>query len=102
MSGAGLQLQANHALDCLNESWARKVNCSENVRDGLRRCGWDPKTEEEYAVDWAMSGEDVRQTLTVGFTSTILRVLCKARCPISVHDVWHDLLLKLSAHTFVG
>ena len=58
-SGAGLQ--ANHALDCVNESWARKVNRSETARNGLRQCGWDPKTEVEYAVDWAMSGEDVRQ-----------------------------------------
>jgi hypothetical protein len=56
--GGLIRTRANHALDCVNESWARKVNRSETVRNGLRQCGWDPKTEVEYAVDWAMSGED--------------------------------------------
>jgi len=28
------------------------------MREGLQQCGWNPKTEEEFAVDWAMSGED--------------------------------------------
>jgi monoamine oxidase len=28
------------------------------MREGLNRCGWYPHSEEELAVDWAMSGED--------------------------------------------
>lgn len=57
-SSGQLRARANAMLDCLNGSWARKVGIKESVRDGLERCGWHPKTEEEYAVDWAMSGED--------------------------------------------
>merc|ERR1712151_165017 len=39
-------------------SWARKVSKSTTVRKGLQRCGSIPKSEEDFAVDWAMSGED--------------------------------------------
>ena len=57
-SSGKLRSRANAMLDCLNASWARKVNNRVTVREGLERCGWHPKTEEEFAVDWAMSGED--------------------------------------------
>jgi hypothetical protein len=50
--------RANRALDCINSSWARKVPKQSTMREGLRHCGWVPRSEEEYAVDWAMSGED--------------------------------------------
>jgi len=53
-----IRIRANHALDCLNSSWARKVNKSVELRHGLSECGWNPHTEEEYAVDWALSGPD--------------------------------------------
>ena len=49
---------AQKALDCLNETWARQEGKDVTVRQGLRHCGWVPRTEEEYAMDWAMSGED--------------------------------------------
>ena len=57
-SSGKLRSRANAALDCLNVSWARKVNNHVTVREGLEKCGWHPKTEVEFAVDWAMSGED--------------------------------------------
>ena len=56
--GGLLRLAANKALDCINSSWARKVPKNSTMREGLRHCGWVPHTEEELAVDWAMSGED--------------------------------------------
>eukprot|EP01046_Picozoa_sp_COSAG06_P000797 COSAG06_NODE_23_length_33072_cov_44.622327_15_plen_593_part_00 len=49
---------AQKALDCLNETWARREGKGVTVREGLRHCGWVPRSEEEYAMDWAMSGED--------------------------------------------
>ena len=56
--GGRIRTRGNAALDCLNSSWARKAPKTEPVREGLRHCGWVPHTEEEFAVDWAMSGED--------------------------------------------
>ena len=49
---------ADAALDCVNQSWARHVSINATMREGLEWCGWRPHTEEELAVDWAMSGED--------------------------------------------
>ena len=46
-------------LDCLNTSKTQnKAKAQATVRDGLHKCGWKPKTPEEWAMDWAMSGED--------------------------------------------
>ena len=56
--GGAIRARANAALGCVNSSWARKVNKADTMREGLRHCGWVPSTEEEFAVDWAMSGED--------------------------------------------
>ena len=56
-SGA-IRARADAALDCVNTSWAREQGLDATVRDGLIDCGWIPHTEVEYAVDWAMSGED--------------------------------------------
>jgi hypothetical protein len=56
--GGKIRARADKALDCVNSSWARQVNKSTTMRWGLRHCGWDPQSEQEYAVDWAMSGED--------------------------------------------
>ena len=57
-SSGQLRERADAMLDCVNSSWARKVDKRVTMREGLEKCGWHPKTEEEFAVDWAMSGED--------------------------------------------
>ena len=56
-SNGKIRLRANAALDCLNASWARKVNKHVTVREGLEKCGWHPKTEVEFTVDWDIGGE---------------------------------------------
>eukprot|EP01047_Picozoa_sp_COSAG01_P079041 COSAG01_NODE_14834_length_1405_cov_0.743492_1_plen_195_part_10 len=88
--GAAIRTRANAALDCLNTSRVQnRAKASATVREGLRECGWEPKTpvrygvrlacccttasgliwpvfclclpinhQEEWAMDWAMSGED--------------------------------------------
>ena len=48
--------RANTALDCLNITGPNVGKI--NRREQLKMCGWDPTTPEEWAVDWAMSGED--------------------------------------------
>jgi polyamine oxidase len=49
--------RANRALDCLNATGS-DTPADMNRRQALINCGWEPKTPEEWAVDWAMSGED--------------------------------------------
>ena len=57
--GARIRTHANAVLDCLNTSKTQnKAKAQATVRDGLHKCGWKPKTPEEWAMDWAMSGED--------------------------------------------
>lgn len=58
--GGNIRAHADKVLDCVNSSWAKKrANGKTTLRKGLRElCGWNPKSEEEFAVDWAMSGED--------------------------------------------
>jgi hypothetical protein len=55
--GALIRTAANRALDCLNRT-GPSAGPDVTVRKGLQKCGWDPKSAEEWAVDWAMSGED--------------------------------------------
>ncbi|KAL1524158.1 hypothetical protein AB1Y20_019067 [Prymnesium parvum] len=55
--GAAIRLKATLAVECINKSSTR-VGSNTSVRDGLEACGWNPQSEEEWAVDWAMSGED--------------------------------------------
>ena len=57
--GARIRTHANAVLDCLNTSKTQnKAKAQATVRDGLHKCGWNPKSPEEWAMDWAMSGED--------------------------------------------
>jgi len=55
--GGVIRAKATAALDCLNAT-AGDAGVDATVRDGLEACGWHPQSEEEWAVDWAMSGED--------------------------------------------
>lgn len=48
---------ANEALDCLNRS-SPKADISTTVRQGLLDCNWRPESAAQWAMDWAMSGED--------------------------------------------
>jgi len=60
--GGEIRRWANTALDCLNAT-AVAASDDMSVRDGLRACGWRPRSEVEWAVDWAMSGEDANGEL---------------------------------------
>lgn len=55
--GRHIREKANRALDCLNATGPHTPG-TENRREQLIMCGWEPSTAEEWAVDWAMSGED--------------------------------------------
>jgi hypothetical protein len=55
--GRVIRERANRALDCLNATGPHTPP-GMNRREQLVMCGWQPKTPEEWAVDWAMSGED--------------------------------------------
>jgi monoamine oxidase len=55
--GRVIRERANTALDCLNATGPHEP-AEMNRREALKLCGWEPKTAEEWAVDWAMSGED--------------------------------------------
>ena len=55
--GGRIRKAADAALDCLNRT-AVSAGAEVSVRQGLETCGWRPQSEEEWAVDWAMSGED--------------------------------------------
>jgi len=56
--GGQIRTKATRVLDCLNAT-APQAGINASVRDGLQACGWEPQSEEEWAVDWAMSGEDL-------------------------------------------
>jgi len=52
-----LRRKANHFLDCLNHT-ASHSGKDMTVRDGLIKCGWEPKNEIEKVVDWGMTVDD--------------------------------------------
>ena len=69
--GRVVRQKANDAMDCVNATFGfsengvslkhlLKPDGDRNItyREGLQQCGWHPTTAEEFAVDWAMSGED--------------------------------------------
>jgi monoamine oxidase len=55
--GRVLRNRANQVLDCLNNT-GPAIKAGTTRREQLLMCGWEPKTPVEWAVDWAMSGED--------------------------------------------
>lgn len=65
-----LRKKANDALACLNRN-APKANNRESVRQGLNKCGWNPSTNAEWAMDWALvsdeSGVLARNNALAGF-----------------------------------
>jgi len=52
-----LRRKANAALACLNKA-GPKANNKESVREGLHRCGWNPETDAEWAMDWALASDE--------------------------------------------
>lgn len=56
-AGSRIRKWADSSFVCLNAS-ASRASPNMSVREGLEACGWHPQSEEEWAVDWAMSGED--------------------------------------------
>jgi monoamine oxidase len=52
-----LRRKANQAYDCLNTS-APKAPIDETVREAMQKCGWDPKTDVEWAMDWVLTEDD--------------------------------------------
>jgi len=61
-----LRHRATAAIDCLNSTKAQGAN----ARTRLESCGWFPKTDTEWAMDWAMtsdsSGEPAEKTGGLG------------------------------------
>jgi len=49
--------RAEKALDCLNRT-ASHGGKDVNLRDALVKCGWEPKTAAEWAVDWGFVVDD--------------------------------------------
>lgn len=52
-----IRRKANAALACLNKAGA-KANNKESVRQGLKACGWNPTTNAEWAMDWALASDE--------------------------------------------
>jgi len=52
-----LRKKANDALACLNTK-APDANNKESVRQGLKDCGWNPSTNAEWAMDWAVASDE--------------------------------------------
>lgn len=52
-----LRRKANKALDCLAQA-GEKAGNKESVRTGLEKCGWNPSTSAEWAVDWALAADE--------------------------------------------
>eukprot|EP00746_Dinoflagellata_sp_MGD_P010152 gnl/MRDRNA2_/MRDRNA2_120884_c0_seq1.p1 gnl/MRDRNA2_/MRDRNA2_120884_c0~~gnl/MRDRNA2_/MRDRNA2_120884_c0_seq1.p1 ORF type:complete len:550 (-),score=89.79 gnl/MRDRNA2_/MRDRNA2_120884_c0_seq1:103-1539(-) len=50
---------ANSVYDCLNHT-ASTLSSRKlwNAREGLKKCGWRPQTDEEWTVDWALTVDD--------------------------------------------
>lgn len=65
-----LRRKANAVIDCIN-STAPKANNKETLRRGLKACGWNPSTNAEWAMDWALacddSGVTARNSALAGF-----------------------------------
>jgi len=52
-----LRRHANEVIDCINQT-APKANNKETLRQGLKACGWNPSTNAEWAMDWALADDD--------------------------------------------
>jgi len=52
-----LRAKATAAIDCLNISGA-KASATETVRHGLKKCGWSPTTNSEWAMDWMIASDE--------------------------------------------
>lgn len=65
-----LRKKANDALACLSRA-APKANNKESVRAGLKKCGWTPETNAEWAMDWALASDEsgvlARNSALAGF-----------------------------------
>lgn len=54
-----IRKHANKAYSCLNKLAKKgKENDSETLRQALVKCGWEPKTSCERAVDWAVTVDE--------------------------------------------
>jgi len=69
-----LRQAGNDALDCLNRTASDDAYyylAHKTVRDGLNECGWHPKSNVEWAMDWALvddtSGVSAEDTALSGF-----------------------------------
>jgi len=65
-----LRTKANDALACLSRL-APKASNKESVRAGLKHCGWNPSTDAEWAMDWALASDEsgvlARNSALAGF-----------------------------------
>lgn len=65
-----LRKKANDALACLGEL-APKADNKQTVRQGLTQCGWNPETNAEWAMDWALASDEsgvlARNSALAGF-----------------------------------
>jgi len=52
-----LRKKANKAMDCLSQKGDDQGN-KVTVRQLLNTCGWKPKTNVEWALDWALAGDE--------------------------------------------
>jgi len=52
-----LRKKANQALECLAEKGDDQGN-KVTVRQLLNKCGWKPKTNVEWALDWALAADE--------------------------------------------
>lgn len=56
-SSGELRRKANAVIDCINAT-APEANNTEDLRQGLQACGWNPETNAEWAMDWALASDD--------------------------------------------
>lgn len=52
-----IRKHANDVYDCMNRS-ARHGGKDVTIREAATKCGWNPKTEAESAVDWGLTVDD--------------------------------------------
>jgi hypothetical protein len=52
-----LRNKANSMLACLDRT-APNADDKESVRQGLQACGWNPQTNAEWAMDWALVSDE--------------------------------------------
>jgi len=85
-----LRKKANDALECLNKA-GPKASDTETVRHGLTKCGWNPSTSAEWAMDWAVAADESGVRAPYGSLSGFL--------PDPTYDWWGpDDMLVVDQH----